>query len=110
MQTLTKPWNKAPAGTEITDDPAEAKKGGKKVVLVDSARLAHLSKHGFFRVRKEAAEHPEAPLQPAPEEKPAVDLSALAREGKNVVDPRLDVVSDRDQHAPRPDSGPKGDR
>lgn len=74
MQTLTKPWNKAPAGTEITDDPAEAKKGGKKVVLVDSARLAHLAKHGFFRVRKETEDaKSEAPLLPAPDEKMAGD-------------------------------------
>lgn len=44
-RTLTKPWNKTPAGTEITTDPAIREDG---VILVDQARFAFLEAEGFF--------------------------------------------------------------
>lgn len=43
---LTKAWNRAKEGTEITADPAEA--AGGKATLVDPARFAHLEAGGFF--------------------------------------------------------------
>ncbi len=112
MQKLTKAWNKAPAGTPITTDPAEAKKT-KGAILVDDARFAHLVRHGFFRARKAAEETEpqksstaapvaEAPadaeleaLPPAPDDR-ALSLDDLAAEGKNVRDPRLDAVQERE--------------
>jgi hypothetical protein len=51
---LTKPWNAAPAGTEITADPAEAKDGA---VLVDPARFAHLEAGGFFAAPELVEKH-----------------------------------------------------
>lgn len=59
MQKLTKAWNKAPAGTPITADPAELA-SEKGVVLVDAARFAYLAKHGFFRARKEEVDAKQA--------------------------------------------------